>query len=126
MQNTPKSLRNLTLEKPLKAYGELIVTIKKNCLNCIHLEWHDADEGAGSGYCCEKRHDKMAAQGKETEFLDKLSNDAYLDRGKKCHEPRPISEIPVHCKCPECGDTYTGFPHQQGTNCFDCFAANAA
>lgn len=35
----------------------------------------------------------------------------------------PKSEIPVELTCPTCGEKFTGWPDDTGSECFDCFAA---
>lgn len=63
----------------------------KNCKTCKHLAWHDADTdgmfGPNSGYSCEKRigggYDRA-----DTILLAKLESETYLNRGKRCHEPK--------------------------------------
>lgn len=61
---------------------------QKNCHNCIHLEYYQADyeEFQESGYSCNRRNYDGDSR-KENEHLSKLNTDpAYLSRSKKCCE----------------------------------------
>lgn len=35
----------------------------------------------------------------------------------------PVSEIPMEHTCPKCKGVFTGWPHEKGSECIDCFAA---
>ena len=57
---------------------------KKNCKNCIHLEWVNGDIGDPCGYVCNGRvykSDKM-----EDIHLKQLDSKIYLEKSKKCCE----------------------------------------
>ena len=54
---------------------------KKNCYNCIHLEYWEPDyeEFESAGFFCNKRESN-------DEHLEQLDTDAYRMRSKKCCE----------------------------------------
>lgn len=67
--------------------------MKKNCGNCIHLEWYEADyeESNESGFSCNGREYPNPEQ--ETKHLKQLENEGYLAKSKRCCElPKQIQE----------------------------------
>lgn len=68
--------------------------MKKNCENCIHLEWIDGDIGDESGLVCNAR-DYLYNPHAERRHLEQLDNEAYRQRPKKCCElKKPLVERP--------------------------------
>jgi hypothetical protein len=62
--------------------------MKKNCSNCEHLEWVSADTDSNSGFDCNKRHEAMYDQGRESELLSNLDRDEYREKAKVCHDAK--------------------------------------
>ena len=59
---------------------------KKNCNNCIYLEWIEAEFWDDSGYCCNKRIN--LTEKKEDELLFNLTKEAYREKSKICFEAK--------------------------------------
>lgn len=63
-------------------------SVKRNCLNCKHLEFFDnaSYEILDGGYGCSKR--EYAKEGDERAHERKLQSPVYLARSKVCFEAR--------------------------------------
>jgi len=60
--------------------------MKKNCDNCKHLEYVEAEYWDDNGFTCHKRNNGSLSQGKESELLFKLDNEKYRHVSKVCFE----------------------------------------
>ena len=67
--------------------------MKKNCLNCKHLESH-VEQMDSDGYeiaelfNCDKQYNKMYERDKEDEFLGNIERPEYRAKSKVCFEPK--------------------------------------
>jgi hypothetical protein len=65
--------------------------MKKNCHNCIHLEYVSGDYNDPEGFVCHKR-DYWSGRGdswqKEKRHQKQLDGEEYRLRAKKCHEQK--------------------------------------
>jgi len=61
----------------------------KNCENCIHLDYFEADYESSdeSGFYCESRETK---NGSEEELLKALNTDSYRKKSKTCYESKTV------------------------------------
>lgn len=68
--------------------------MKKNCDNCTHLEWAFGDVGDSEGFACNKRdyYKKGDFYINEQRHQERLEDDKYRSRPKKCHEPKEANE----------------------------------
>ena len=62
--------------------------VKKNCLNCEHLEWVDTGGECGGvcGYCCNRRDYRTELE--EDNHLGQLEKESYLEKVKSCCDPK--------------------------------------
>ena len=97
--------------------------MKNNCHNCKHLERIDADVGCGSGFTCNKRLTGGESVDFESWLLTKLEKDEYLNKSKRCCELIPEDAQVVELTCPGCKDQFMGYKRDDGSECFDCYAA---
>lgn len=66
--------------------------MKKNCLNCKHLEQDtevDSDGYLlGTYWMCDKQYQKMYERDKEDEFSQNIERPEYRAKSKVCFEPK--------------------------------------
>lgn len=89
---------------------------RRNCYTCKHLEYASGDTGDPEGYVCNKKD----FQGREEdEMLQKMEDEKYLLRGKRCNE---LSEI-YWRSCTGCHETIDGqetgnYPYSEEFRCY--------
>ena len=81
------------LKSPLLKDGLSLPPVKKNCFNCKHLEFERDNGEDGMGqlqeyYHCDKQWQKMSYKGTECELEKNLARKEYLEKGKRCFEPK--------------------------------------
>lgn len=59
---------------------------RKNCHNCRHLEWVEAEEWDSNGFTCNKRYEDLWAKDKGDWLHSKLEDERYLMKSKVCFE----------------------------------------
>ncbi len=64
--------------------------MKKNCNNCEHLEWVEAEVADPSGFDCLKRNDCTLSEKDEDILHANLTRDSYREKAKVCHDPKAI------------------------------------
>jgi hypothetical protein len=62
----------------------------KNCMNCKHLEWVEAEAWDNNGYAC--NHRKYRTDSEEETHLAQLEYDSYLNAPKKCCELKEAND----------------------------------
>lgn len=66
--------------------------MKKNCHNCVNLEYYEGNEYDGegpNGFFCAKRQANMT-QDQESKFTTRLESERFRKAPKRCFEPRPV------------------------------------
>ena len=98
--------------------------MKKNCFNCKNLTTETEQDShgyeLGDVYHCEKQYQKSVNNDSEAKYERNIGRKEYLEKGKVCFES---NEQLVDLKCPDCGDVFPGWAHDQGTKCIDCYAS---
>ncbi len=96
---------------------EGVLEVKKNCNNCKHGRW-DSDDSVNLYFDCEKRD-----PGEDMKLENNLGRKEYRERAKVCCELKSVSEVAIDLVCPTCSTGFTGWPSENGSDCFDCYSA---